>query len=78
MPSPALDICGSGHSFTIVQDGRPLPRHFTNRNAAWLALLAHQRRIAPTQTSACLCCDNPFTSTGKANRLCPKCKKDYA
>ena len=78
MPTPALDIRGSGHSFTIVHDGRTLPRHFPNRNAAWLALLAHQRRIAPRQSLACLCCATRFTSTGKANRLCHQCKKDYA
>ena len=76
MPAPALAIIGQGASWAITQNGRPLPRRFYSRDTAHMGLIAQERRLAAPLIIPCLCCGDNFKSTGKANRLCPTCKRD--
>lgn len=76
MSAPALDIRGSGNSWAILCDGRPLPRHFDRHHKAATALDALRRRMTPTTARSCLCCGTRFNSTGAGNRLCPPCRTD--
>ena len=76
MPAPELAIIGQGASWAITQDGRQLPRRFYGHDAAHMGLIAQERRLAAVLIIPCLCCRESFKSTGKANRLCPTCKRD--
>lgn len=76
MCSIPLQIRGSGESWVILQNGRPLPQRYQRHDAAQLGLRALERRLEPTLSIPCLCCGENFPSTGKANRLCKACKEN--
>lgn len=71
-----IDIIGSGHSYAVRVDGRPLARRFTSAGNAIAALPGIERGLRPTTIRRCLRCGHNFTSVGPQNRLCPSCKKE--
>lgn len=70
-----LDIRGSGQTYSVCHNGRPVTRAFWSITAAEHALdridTATRQRRRP-----CLCCGKTFLSKGPHNRLCTPCRKE--
>lgn len=71
-----LSIAGKGLSNWIVQGTRTVAGPFTSHGNAIAALPGVAARLRPATITPCLCCRAHFKSTGKANRLCPSCRRD--
>ena len=69
-------IIGKNVWFQVQIAGRILPQRFTSYGNAIAALPGITARARPVTITPCLCCGDPFRSTGKGNRLCPSCRKD--
>lgn len=71
-----LQIAGKGVSNWIVLGTRKVAGPFTSHGNAVAALPGVQSRLLPITIRPCICCGVHFKSMGKANRLCPSCKRD--
>ena len=71
----ALDIRGSGSSWAIMRGKAQIAGPYWGEHLAIAALRGVERRLHTT-TRPCLCCNQPFASTGKAHRMCKTCRKD--
>lgn len=71
-----LQVIGKGLSNWIAQGGRTVAGPYTSHGNAVAALPGVSARLRPVTIRPCLCCGTHFKSMGKANRLCPTCRRD--
>lgn len=71
-----VEIRGSGSSWSVYHDGRPLGAPQNAYDKACISARVWQRRLA-TAARPCLCCGTTFDSLGKGHRLCGSCN-DFA
>lgn len=71
-----LDVVGCGSSWSVIEGGTVL----ATRGSQLTALLTLDRiqRTRQITRRPCLCCDQPFKSTGPGHRLCGPCKREFA
>lgn len=68
-----LDVRGAGKSWAVYRDGVRVTPFFTANDIAAQAATQLQRR-ARASDRPCLCCNTVFTSEGKHNRMCKRCR----
>ena len=70
---PSTTIIGSGRSFAILLNNRPMAYANSHGNAIARARGIEARaQITPRR---CLCCGKNFNSAHNGNRLCGPCKR---
>ncbi len=73
-----IEIRGKGTSYSLIVDGRRLPRRLTSYDNAALAALRIEERHLREQVAIrpCICCLQPFRSSHRHHRTGPDCTHD--
>lgn len=68
----SVDIVGSGQSWQVRLDGKPVDTPTNSYEKACIKALKVERQLQ-THDRTCISCDTTFTAQGRGNRMCPPC-----